>query len=265
MSSSNRIIVAILGLAVLAVAFWMLALSPKRQEANDLARQAGELQVSLDEARTKAAEAETARRKFPADYRQLVVLGQAAPADDETSSMLVELNHIATTSGVKFDSILLDSSGEEAPAAPVAVPPPTTPSGSTSATPAAATVPPTEVAASVLPLGASIGPAGLAVMPYSLSFRGKFFQIADFISEIDSLVDTSEKKIVVDGRLMTLDGFALNADSELEFPHLNATFSVTTYLVPPSQGLTAGATEAAPASTEAAPVEETTETTSTEQ
>ena len=37
---------------------------------------------------------------------------------------------------------------------------------------------PTEAAASLMPLGASIGPAGLAVMPYNLIFNGTFFQIA---------------------------------------------------------------------------------------
>ena len=46
---------------------------------------------------------------------------------------------------------------------------------------------------------------------------------------------------------MTLNGFALSADGEGGFPHLNANFSVTTYVMPPGQGLTAGATPTAPA------------------
>jgi len=268
MSSSNRLIVSILALAALAIAFWMLALAPKRQEADDLAKQAEQLQVSLIEARSKAAEAAAARREFPADYRQLVVLGQAAPAGEETSSLLVELDEIATESGVKFDSIQLEGSGEEAAPAPAAPATPPPASGAPGAVPAATTIAPTEAAAAAMPLGASIGPAGLGVMPYSLVFSGEFFEIADFIAEIDSLVDTNQNGVAVDGRLMTLNGFALNADSELEFPHLKATFSVTTYLVPPAQGVTAGATTSAPApvSTEEAPAETSapTESTSTE-
>ncbi len=256
MSSSNRLIVSILALAALAIAFWMLALAPKRKEADDLAQQAEQLQVSLVEARSKAAEAAAARREFPADYRQLVVLGQAAPAGEETSSLLVELNKIAARSGVKFDSIQLESAGEEAapPPAP-ATPPPA--GGAPGAVPAAATIAPTEAAAAAMPLGASVGPAGLGVMPYGLVFSGEFFEVADFISEIDSLVDTNRTGVSVDGRLMTLDGFALNADAKLKFPHLTATFAITTYLVPPAQGITAGATTAAPApvSTEEAPAE----------
>lgn len=249
MSSSNRLIVSILALAALAIAFWMLALAPKRKEADDLAQQAEQLQVSLVEARNKAAEAAAARREFPADYRQLVVLGQAAPGGDETASLLVELNRISESSGVEFNSFQLNGSGEGSseppPAPPAATAPPA--GAAPGAVPAAATVPPTEAAASVTPLGASVGPAGLAVMPYNLSFSGTFFEVADFIAEIDSLIDTSDGKVAVDGRLVTLDGFALNTAAEGDSTELSATFAVTTYLTPPSQGVTAGATASEPA------------------
>lgn len=254
MSSSNRLIVSILGIAAIALAFWMLALAPKRKEADELASQASQLQTSLVEAQAKVTEAVAAKREFPADYKQVVVLGKATPAGEETASLLVELNHIADQTGVKFESIQLSGSGEtEAAPAPAAAP--TTPTTETpsSGVPAAATIPPTEAAASLMPLGASIGPAGLAVMPYSLTFSGDFFHIADFIKGIDSLVGTSESQVAVDGRLVTLDGFALNAGAEGGLPHLNATFAVTTYVTPPSQGATAGATPTAPAPSVATP------------
>jgi hypothetical protein len=113
--------------------------------------------------------------------------------------------------------------------------------------PAAASVPPTEAAASLLPLGATVGTAGLGVMPYNLDFSGDFFQVADFIKGINSLVKTGDA-VAVDGRLMTLDGFALVPDGEENgVPKLKATFAVTTYVTPPDQGVTAGATSTAPA------------------
>jgi Tfp pilus assembly protein PilO len=237
MSSSNRLIVSILGIAAIAIAFWMLALSPKRKEADELSGQVSQLQASLATAQAKVTEAVAAKREFPSDYRQLVVLGKAAPAGEETASLLVELNHIARDSRVKFESILLnDGGGEEAAAAPTGT-----------------AAPPTEVAASLMPLGASIGPAGLAVMPYSLSFSGSFFHIADFIKGIDSLVGTGAERVAVDGRLVTLDGFALSAAGDGGFPRLNASFAVTTYVTPPTQGVTAGATPAAPAPSIATP------------
>jgi Tfp pilus assembly protein PilO len=249
MISTNRLIVSIAVVGVLAVAFWMLALAPKRQEAGELAEQLSVLHTSLAESQSKVAEAVSAKHEFPVDYEQLVVLGKAVPPSDETSSLLVELNQIARNSKVKFNSIQLSSSGgesESAAATTTTTPAPT--AGASSAVPAAATIPPTEVAASLLPLGATIGPAGLAVMPYNLTFSGSFFHVADFIKGVDSLLHTG-KDVAVDGRLVTLNGFALNADPNLGFPHLDATFSVTTYLTPPGQGVTAGATSTAPSTT----------------
>jgi Tfp pilus assembly protein PilO len=247
MTSANRLIVSMLVVVALAVAFWMLAIAPKRQEASDLAEQASTLRTSLAESQSEVTEAIAAKREFPTDYQQLVVLGQAVPPSDETSSLLVEVNQIARNSKVKFNSIKLGTSGGEGESAAAATTTTPTPVGS-SAVPAAAMVPPTEVAASLLPLGATIGPAGLAVMPYDLTFSGSFFHVADFIKGIDSLIHTG-KDVAVDGRLVTVNGFALNADSNLGFPHLDATFSVTTYLTPPSQGVTAGATPSAPSAT----------------
>ena len=123
MKSSNGLIVSILVVAGLALAFWVLLLSPKRSEASELSAEAGQLQVALSEAQSKAAEATAARQAFPSDYRQLVVLGQAVPADDETSSLLVELSTIAKATKVTFDSIQLESAGS-ASSAPASVPPP---------------------------------------------------------------------------------------------------------------------------------------------
>jgi hypothetical protein len=64
----------------------------------------------------------------------------------------------------------------------------------------------------------------------------------------------------VDGRLVTLDGFALNAAAKTGFPNLAATFAVTTYVTPPNQGVTAGATPTAPPPSIATPASSTTAT-----
>ncbi|HET6997394.1 MAG TPA: type 4a pilus biogenesis protein PilO [Solirubrobacterales bacterium] len=266
MSSANRLVVSILVIAALAIGFWVLALSPKREKVDELGTRVDGLNLSLAEAQSRAEQAAAAKREFPADYRQLVVLGQAVPASDETSSLLVELNQVATDSDVEFESIQLTGTSEapppEAPVAPPAEAPAT--AASPAAVPAAATVPPTEAAASLLPLGATIGPAGLGVMPYNLAFSGTFFQVADFIDGIDTMVDPGDSGVVVDGRLVTLDGFSLSADPELDFPHLDATFAVTTYVTPPDQGIVAGASPTAPPPVSAAPAaEEASETSET--
>jgi Tfp pilus assembly protein PilO len=248
MKTSNRLIVAILAVAALAIAFWVLALSPKREEANELSAEAGQLRVALSEAQAKAVEAAAAKREFPADYRHLVVLGQAAPAGDETSSLLVELSSIADKAKVSFNNIQLEGSGETSTAA--AAPAESSPAAPAApgSVPAAATVPPTEAAASLLPLGAKIGQAGLGVMPYTLTFSGNFFQIANFIKGVDSLVHSGGQNVAVDGRLVTINGFSLSTETGEEESHrLDANFAVTTYVTPPEQGLTAGATPSSPA------------------
>jgi hypothetical protein len=250
MTSTNRLIVAMLALAALAVAFWMLALSPKREEAKELGVQVEELRASLAQHEAEVAEAEEARDEFPVNYQELVVLGKAVPGDDDTASLLVQLNRISRAAGIKFSTFTLSSEGGGE------TPPPETPAPESSATPASNQISPTEAAASTLPLGASVGPAGLAVMPYTLEFEGEFFELADFIKGLDALVKTESEKVAVDGRLLTIDGFSLAADENKGFPHLTATFGVTTYLTPPTQGVTGGATPTGPA--EAAPVASTT-------
>jgi Tfp pilus assembly protein PilO len=239
MDSAGRMVVAILVVVVAIVAFWLLLLGPKRKEADELSTKVEGLQATLAQTQSEVAEGERARREFAHNYRQLVVLGKAVPANDETSSLLIQVNHVADSAGVTFQSIELGTTSGSTSSETE-----TTTGSGFSSPPVAAT--PTEAEASLLPLGATIGPAGLNVMPYNLTFTGSFFHVADFIKGIDSLVGTSRRTVAVDGRLVTLDGFALE-ESTNGFPQLNANFAVTTYLVPPGQGLTAGATAAGPA------------------
>ena len=225
---TNLLVGAMLLVAVLAAGFWLLLLSPKRDEAKKLDAQVERIESSLAQHEAEVSTGEEARREFPSDYHHLVVLGKAAPSEDETASFLVQLNRIADDAGVRFQTLSLEASGGEAEASSISVAP-------------GEEVSPTEAAASLMPLGASIGPAGLAVMPYKLPFVGDFFTIADFIEGLDSLVKTTNEEVGVDGRLITINGFTLTEDPDLKFPALEASFSVTTYLTPPSEGTTAGA------------------------
>lgn len=239
MSSSNRVIVAMLAVVALGVAFWVLLLSPKKDEVRKLDKQVAQLGELLSLHRSEVTRGLAAQKAFPTEYQQLVVLGKAAPADDDTASLLVQLNRIAKGSRVRFETFVLAAGGGSEPAAPEPQPAPEP--GQAVSYPS-----PTEVAASTMPLGASIGPAGLAVMPYTLTFKGNFFHVADFIHGLDSLVQSKNEKVEVTGRLITINGFTLTEDSSRGFPALEATFTVTTFLVPPSQGVTGGASPTSP-------------------
>jgi hypothetical protein len=234
-ASSSKLIVAMLVAVGLAAAFWMLALSPKREEANTMGEAVERQQALLAEDQMELRVAEEAREDFSSAYRRLVVLGKAVPGDDDTASLMVELQAISKRADLRFREFVLAGSGEENEGSPP-------PAGTQPA-------PPTEVAASLLPLGSKIGPAGLATVPYTLNFTGGFFGVADFISGLDKQVDAKNASVAVDGRLMTINGFALEGNEERPFPFLEAKFSLSTFVTPPAEGVTGGATPEGPLTT----------------
>ncbi|MGC1850890.1 MAG: hypothetical protein WA687_00460 [Solirubrobacterales bacterium] len=243
MSNSNVVVGGVLAIVAMGIAFWTLALGPKREEVSVLEDQAVQLKSSLAQHEAEIVTAEQARESFPVEYQQLVVLGKAVPGDDDVASLLVQLNRVAANAGVRFSNLELSAAGGgEAASAEAEAPA----EGAT----------PTEAAAALLPLGATIGPAGLGVMPYTLTFDGSFFEIADFIKGLDSMVQTRSDEVRVDGRLMTIDNFSLSAGGQGTFPALTASFSITTYLTPPGESPSAAAE--VPATASAAPVSTTT-------
>jgi len=261
MNPATRVFLVVLPLLAAVVAFWLLVLGPKRDEAKKLEKDADALSAQVSEQEEIAAGADAARTEFPVAYQRLVTLGKAAPSDDDTSSLLVQLDRISVASGVAFISLKTEEGAAAAPAAPA--PEPETPAnaaeeseqrvenaeaGSAPAAPA----PATEASAALLPIGASVGPAGLPVMRYTLNFSGSFFQLADFIAGLDKLVTTrSDGDLGVHGRLITIDSFDLvpeeDETTDTRTDTLAATFTVTAYLTPPDEGLTGGAAPTGPA------------------
>jgi hypothetical protein len=270
MKGNERAIISGVVVFVLALAFYMLVLSPKRGELSELNDQVTSLESSISEQEQLVAFGRQARKEFPRDYSQLVVLGKAVPEQADTASLLVELNTMANRTDVEFRGIALAAGSDTAAAAAPATPAPTTPAEGTEAAPegdsaagttpastdpaaagstapAPAPAPATEAGAANLPIGAAVGPAGLPTLPYTLTFTGGFFGIADYIGQVDNLVQFDGDKVDVSGRLLTIDGFALNGGRPGSTPTLDASFKLTSYVTPSTQGTTAGATPAAPA------------------
>ncbi|MSO42355.1 MAG: hypothetical protein EXQ70_10765 [Solirubrobacterales bacterium] len=276
MRSADRVVMIGIGLGALALAFWLLVLSPKRKEASDLGEQITQLQASISQQEQVASFGEQAREEFPRDYGRLVVLGKAVPADSDTASLIVELQHVSSEAGVQFRGIELTTGSGSTSTTTAAPPSASAPSAATSDPAAAgttdtssstdttatsssssdatttasatATAPlPTEATASTLPIGATVGVAGLPTLPYKLSFSGEYFQVADFMQGLDRLIETQRGTVRADGRLFTVDGFSLKGDEQSGFPHLTVTLSVTTYVTPSGEGLLNGASPAGPA------------------
>jgi Tfp pilus assembly protein PilO len=262
---SDKAVVLGVVMAVFLGLFYFKVLGPKRDEASSLKKDIAGLQSQIDEQKRIADFAQEARQHFPTYYGRLVVLGRAVPADADSSSLLVQLNSVANRTGVKFNSLKL-SSGSGASATPASTTPPsdatsgtsttdTSTTSTTGATPTPATTTPTaatEATAANLPLGASVGAAGLPTMPYDLTFTGSYFDIADFLNGVDDLVHLrGTSQVAADGRLLTVDGFSLAPaqDSNPSNPTLDVTLTVTSYVTPSDEGLTAGATPGGPAPT----------------
>jgi Tfp pilus assembly protein PilO len=283
MRASERAIIFGVVLAALTIGFYVMVLGPKRDKASELSKQIDQLHASISHEQQVADFAEQARRQFPRYYGRLVVLGKAVPAQADTASMLVQLNSISHRSKVAFRGISLSQGSESAGTGTSSSSSTTTtpPSGSTSTTPttpsapastgtstsgaapstatsgtsgstapvSATPAPATEASAAALPIGAVVGPGGLPTLPYDLSYRGTFFDISNFLGGLDGLVTPNGggTQVSSNGRLFTVNGFALNGGAPGSSPKLDANFLVTTYVTPEEQGLTAGATPSGPA------------------
>lgn len=241
MNARDRLLIAIALSVAVVVAAWVLIIAPKRNQAARLGAEISAARAQLQTAGNQAATATADQRAYAANYATVARLGEAVPSDDDTGSLIYQLQAAASRSGVAFRSLVLDASSASSPA----------PSSSSSGSSSHATSGSSNALSAPLPPGASIGPAGFPTMPFTFTFQGNFFDLSNFLARLQRFVTTTASGIEVHGRLMTLNAISLGPGPR-GFPQIVATISATTYLLPPGQGLTAGATPAGPASSGAA-------------
>ena len=90
-------------------------------------------------------------------------------------------------------------------------------------------------------------------MSFSFGLKGSFFELGKFFNRLDKFVAVRNHGLDVTGRLLLLNSITLTPDTERGFPILSADVSANSYLLPPTEGLTGGATATAPAGSSAAP------------
>lgn len=267
----RKLLVIVAAVAALA-AYWLLMLSPKREEVSQLDASLAEQRTKLDGAQARAAQAERARTGFASDYAAIVRLGKAIPTTVDMPSLLVQLEKAARGTNISFDKI---TAGQRAAAPTPAGGAPPSPGGQEGAAAAggepAASGPGNaaetagetvedanaadeasggEAATGGGAAGAGggrggSGAPGLDSVPLEFEFEGSFFELADFFHELKRFVRVAgDGEIVVRGRLMTIDGFSF-ADSKEG--GLRASVKATVYLAPQAEGATAGATPQGPA------------------
>jgi len=228
-TKNRTLLIAVVATAAAIAAFWFLALAPKRKEAADLSAQVSKKQTELATAKTTLAGYEKSKAGYSKNYATVVRLGKAVPEDDDVRSLLVQLDADADGTNVDFRTIQVGGAGGAAPAAATATP------GAAATTP----VPPGAVA---------VGTAGFSQMPFSFSFRGTYANLSQFLSRMEKFVTLRNQQVNVTGRLLRLESIDMQVD-QAGFPRIRAQIGASSYLVPQTQGLTAGATPAGPAAT----------------
>ena len=256
-ASDRTILIAVIVLGLFA-AFWFLALAPKRKDASELGDKITQLNGEVSSQQQAAEAARQAQDGYESNFSSLVVLGKAAPADGDTPSLLRQLVDVSEHSKTTFGSLALGAAPEEAPAPPAETTTDQNEEAEAEERPRrpSTAAPATEAVAASLPIGATVGSAGLGRLAYDMTFQGDFFQLADLFKGIDDLVESQKASVDVGGRLITINRFPMTKE-EADSP-LAVELSISSYVLPSSQGLTAGATSAMPPSAvpAAAPVSE---------
>ena len=238
MTTRDRIIIVAV-LAVAAVAgSWMLIVQPKRKQAASLASQVAAAQTQLETVRSELNQSQAAKTQFAHEYTEMVRLGEAVPPDDNVPSLVYQVQSAAAGAHVDFRALQVGASGG-APAS--TAPAPGTPGTSGQGGSGAASA-----SAASLPPGVAVGPAGFPAEQFSFTFQGSFFHLSNFFDRLQRFVTANGQRIAISGRLMTVNAINLSA-APSGFPHITASVSATAYMLPASQGLVAGASPTAPA------------------
>jgi Tfp pilus assembly protein PilO len=219
MTGRDRLVaVGFASLAVLA-AVWVLLVSPERQRAAKLQTEVNAASAQLLSAEGQVAGARSAQASYAAAYATVVRLGKAVPAGQEVPSLIYELAQASNQKKVDFSSIATSSSG----------------SPTSSATSAAAA-------------------AGLNAVPFTFTFTGSFSSLSHLFQQLNGFaMRTASGALQVNGRLLTVQSLKLAPVSGGSEPaagakagQLTGTITATAYVLPAAQGLTGGATGAAP-------------------
>jgi len=212
----------LIGLVVLAAIAggWMLLVSPERQKAKSLEAEVSTAQASLSAAEGQLSSARAAQSQYSKAYASVVSLGKAVPATEEVPSLIFQLSHATTQRNVDFNSIVTGSTGGSSASA-----------GS-----------------------GAVATAGFTQMPFTFGFNGGFFDLEKLFRSMTGFATyTKSGTVQVSGRLLTIQSVKLApenasgaASAGAKSLNLSGTITATAYVLPASQGLTAGATPESP-------------------
>jgi Tfp pilus assembly protein PilO len=206
MNAQTRMIVGtvVAGVALLAL-LWVTAISPKRTESAEVRDNVTLQDSRLADARSQVAAYQASRKQFPGLMSELKRLDVAVPGRGAISSLLRELQHRAKVSSSDLRLTELTSAAS------------TSPDGSTPITP-----------------GATTGPGGLAALPFSLEYDGKYFDLLNILQAVRKSVSVrASGDLKIGGRLLTIDGLSFKRETG-DSGRTTATINATAYIAPDS-------------------------------
>ena len=230
MTGRDRIVVIAIAVVVLLGAVWLLAVSPERKKAAALNAQVSAANAALATADGQVANARNAQTQYSAAYASIVKLGIAVPPSEEVPSLIYQLAQASNNKNVEFASISAGAGGSSSSAA----------------------------SAAAAPAGSSSAPTSFTQMPFTFVFNGSFSDLYHLFQQLDSsTVRNAAGGLSVNGRLLTIQSVKLapsttpteKSSAKGAEEQLSGNVTATAYVLPVTQGLTAGATTSAPAGT----------------
>ena len=256
MKQRDKIILSAIGCVIVIGGFWMLVLSPKREESKKL-----DAEIAKQEKANKEVDdqqggggQQPASINYAKTYATLAKLGKAVPeagsVDDDIPSLLLQLNQGAKVTKTGFSSFETSGQGDAA-AAPAAAP------AAPAATPAeqgTAGVTGTAGAAGAGSSAAAAPAITLNQVSYKYTSIGKLYDLDDLLTYITDLVNVDGARLKVSGRLIEIQSvdFTILKASKTN-PNLKIDVSIVSYTTPKSTDGAAGGTGAAVAGAPAAP------------
>ena len=205
MSRTYQVLLAVVVAAAAVGGYWKLVLSPKRVQAAQLEQEVATQQAQLAQTQQLIATYTGSRDAYKANYDTVVRLGKAVPGDDDTRSLVVQLDAAAKRSGVSFDTLNVNAGGSS--------------NASATGAPTAPTAPGT------------VNVGTFSAMPFSLTFNGQFNTLGDFLSRLERFVTVKGDKVSVNGRLLRVESISLKP-GDGGWPAMNAQIGASSYIVP---------------------------------
>jgi hypothetical protein len=223
MTARDRLVLMIVAAIAIIGAAYLLVVSPERKEASSVSNEVSTANTRLATAESRLAEAKQAQVRYAAAYASIVSLGKAVPTSEEVPSLIYSLAQATHQKKVDFSSIVSGAGGSAS-----------SPASSSAATSASAS-------------------AGFTQMPFTFVFNGTYGELEKLFATVDhNVARTSTGQLRVNGRLLTIQSvklgpLATTGGSSTPTDQLTGTITATAYVLPASQGLTAGATAQSPA------------------